>query len=113
MSIVSDVLSIGRTFADATRQWDDDDVGSFDDQPRRRPLVKAAVAAAVAGCVGFVLGVVNAPRLAEFEADPDRPGESSSKRHETDPAKANDPSRGRQADSPTQIPARGWKDIAW
>jgi membrane protein len=32
-------------------------------------------------------------------------------RHTTDPAEMHDPARGRQANSPQEIPARGWKDI--
>ena len=32
-------------------------------------------------------------------------------RHTTDPAEMTDPTRGRQADSPVEIPARGWNDI--
>jgi membrane protein len=113
MSIVSDVISLGRSIADASSGWEPggSDMVEFEEtRPRRRlPLMGAAIAAAVAGGVGFVLGVVNAPRLADFEAEPGERG----KEHERNPAKALDPSRGRLADSPTQIPARGWKDIAW
>src|SRR4051794_28099434 len=102
MSIFSDVISIGRSFADATAQWDDDDVDGWTEQPRRRPVVRTAVAAAVAGGLGFVLGVVNAPRLKRLQSGEDAPGESNSKRHEGNPAKAADASRGRLADSPTE-----------
>jgi membrane protein len=36
---------------------------------------------------------------------------SSSTGHTHDPAEMQDPARGRQADKPSEIPAKGWKDI--
>lgn len=40
-----------------------------------------------------------------------RLSESAPDRHTTDPAEIHAPGRGRHADAPEEIPARGWKDI--
>src|SRR5687768_1613492 len=39
--------------------------------------------------------------------------EASPSVHPDDLARAREPGRGREASTPTDIPARGWKDILW
>jgi membrane protein len=78
---------------------------------RSRPLLAilgAVGAAALAGGIGFVVGVAKGVAL-----DPNESGFGRSSPDEKNPRAALDPSRGRLADSPAQIPGKGWKDIAW
>jgi membrane protein len=78
---------------------------------RSRPLLAilgAVGAAALAGGLGFVVGVARGVQL-----DPGEAGFDRGSPDEQNPAAALDPSRGRLADSPTQIPPKGWKDILW
>ncbi|MFO1147359.1 MAG: YihY/virulence factor BrkB family protein [Alsobacter sp.] len=76
---------------------------------RSRPILAilgAVGAAALAGGVGFVVGVARGAAL-----DPGDAGFARSSPDETNPGAALDRSRGRMADSPAEIPAKGWKDI--
>jgi membrane protein len=53
------------------------------------------------------------PEPRRAQADERRPGRLGVK-NDTRPQKAAaEPGRGREADTPTEIPARGWKDILW
>jgi membrane protein len=71
-------------------------------------ILGALGAAALAGGIGFVVGFARGGALENGESGFDR-----SSPDEKNPARALDPARGRMAVAPTQIPAKGWKDILW
>src|SRR4051812_23935106 len=91
-------------------------------QSNPSPMVALRAAGALA-VIKLVRAVVPSPTARPTERpQPDRRGAGDVKRrpgrlgvkNDTPPdAAAAEPGRGREAESPTQIPARGWKDILW
>ncbi|WP_134500019.1 YihY/virulence factor BrkB family protein [Microvirga pakistanensis] len=91
--------------------------------PARPPSAIATMAAVVVGwaLVRLVAGGERGPAPPGARAPARRTGQASSekdtgfteKQHADPRAAAGERGRGREADTPTDIPAKGWKDILW
>jgi membrane protein len=94
----------------ASSDWDDDDDFDPPDEgvsPVRR-LLGAIVLAAAAGGIGYAAGRA---AIADDEDDTSGDGRSGPGTQERGAYRAAERGRGRGADSPGEIPTRGWKDI--
>jgi membrane protein len=81
--------------------------------PRAIPSMLAALAGfAIAACV-LRLEDVRRTERGPKSAKPPGADRASDEPHSVQVKRAVEPGHGRSADTPTQIPARGWKDILW
>jgi len=81
--------------------------------PRAIPSMLAALAGFALATVALRLEDIRGPRGEPKSAKPPGADRASDEPHSVQVKRAVEPGHGRSADTPTQIPARGWKDILW
>jgi membrane protein len=81
--------------------------------PRSIPSMLAALAGVALAAVALRLEDVRRTEREPKSAKPPGADRPSDEPYSAQVARSMQPGRGRSADAPTEIPARGWKDILW